>query len=299
MPTFRAYIFRAYRRVCGALRWCWRMRGRVVLLAVLLVALAAAYLYADYSRDTPETFYDDPVRQFKYGSTGGDRLAGIPEGIFKALPQLCPEYLPGKGWESLGFVFEEGMDRPVGTSKRYTLGFERIALNCAACHVGTYRETPQSKPVPVAGMPAHQLDLGGFTQFLTQCALDERFNPWQVVQAAERAGAHYSLRQRLLLEYVAVPAMKEALILARFRFRFLDHEVTPGPGRFTLPRTQHAPRQLEVLRQLDRSLFALEFLFDCEIRLALRRKRFDLVAGCRWKTCRVITLIVGLNPEAG
>ena len=26
--------------------------------------------------------------------------------------------------------------------------------------------------------------------------------------------------------------MKEALILARFRFRFLDHEVTPGPGRF-------------------------------------------------------------------
>ena len=143
------------------------MRGRVVLLAVLLVALAAAYLYADYSRDTPETFYDDPVRQFKYGSTGGDRLAGIPEGIFKALPQLCPEYLPGKGWESLGFVFEEGMDRPVGTSKRYNLGFERIALNCAACHVGTYRESAQSKPVPVAGMPAHQLDLGGFTQFLT------------------------------------------------------------------------------------------------------------------------------------
>ena len=81
-------------------------------------------------------------------------------------------------------------------------------------------------------MPAHRLDLGRFTQFLTQCALDERFNPWQVVQAAERTGARYSLRERLLLQYVTVPAMKEALILARFRFRFLDHEVTPGPGRF-------------------------------------------------------------------
>ena len=180
----------------------------------------------------PRNLFDDPVKQFKYGSTGGDRLAGIPEGIFKALPQLCPEYLPGKGWESLGFVFEEGMDRPVGTSKRYTLGFERIALNCAACHVGTYRETAQSKPLRSRACRRNQLDLGRFTQFLTQCALDERFNPWQVVQAAERAGAHYSLRQRLLLEYVAVPAMKEALILARFRFRFLDHEVTPGPGRF-------------------------------------------------------------------
>ena len=47
-------------------------------------------------------------------------------------------------------------------------------------------------------MPANRLDLGRFTQFLTDCALDERFNPWQVVQAAERAGAHYSLIDRLL-----------------------------------------------------------------------------------------------------
>ncbi|HEX3860217.1 MAG TPA: hypothetical protein VHY35_00820 [Stellaceae bacterium] len=219
-------------RLCAGLRYCWRMRRRFVTLALLLIVLAVAYLYADYSRDEPETFFDDPVRQFKYGSTGGDRLAGIPEGIFKALPQLCPEYLPGKGWESLGFIFEDGMDRPVGTSKRYSLGFERISLNCAACHAGTYRATPQSRPVVVAGMPAHRIDLGKLEQFLTQCALDEKFNPWQVVQAAERAGAHYSLRQRLLLEYVAVPAIKEALILARFRFRFLDREVTSGPGRF-------------------------------------------------------------------
>jgi mono/diheme cytochrome c family protein len=204
----------------------------VAVVAVLLLVLAGALLYADYSLDAAETFFDDPVKQFKYGSTGGDRLAGIPEGIFKALPQLCREYLPGEGWQSLGFIFEEGKDRPVGTSKRYNLGFERIALNCAACHVGTYRATPQSRPVIVAGMPAHRLDLARFTQFLTQCALDERFNPWQVVQAAEHAGVHYSLRQRLLLQYVAVPAMKEALILARYRFRFLDHEVTPGPGRF-------------------------------------------------------------------
>ena len=52
------------------------------------------------------------------------------------------------------------------------------------------------------------------------------------MQAAERAGAHYSLIDRLLLQYTAVPAMREALILARYRFRFLAHEVTPGPGRF-------------------------------------------------------------------
>ena len=120
------------------------MRWRILGLSVLAVVAAGAWLYYDYYRDVAEEHFDDPVKQFKYGSTGGDRLAGIPAGIFMALPQLCREYLPGEGWQSLGFVFEPGMDRPAGTSKRHSLGFDRIALNCAACHVGTYRETAQS-----------------------------------------------------------------------------------------------------------------------------------------------------------
>ncbi len=228
----RRALAAAIGNIAAVLRNVWRLRWRILGVAVLLLVAAAGYLYYDYHRDVAEEHFDDPLRQFKYGSTGGDRLAGIPAGIFKALPELCRDYLPGEGWQSLGFVFEPGMDRPAGTSKRRTLGFDRIALNCAACHVGTYRETPQSTPVVVAGMPANHIDLGRFTQFLTACALDERFNPWQVVQAAERTGEHYSLRDRLLLQYIAVPAMREALILARYRFRFLGHEATPGPGRF-------------------------------------------------------------------
>jgi hypothetical protein len=222
----------AWTRFRAVLQGVWAARWRILGFAVLAAVAVVIWLYYDYSRDVAEEHFDDPVKQFKYGSTGGDRLAGIPAGIFMALPQLCREYLPGEGWQSLGFVFEPGMDRPAGTSKRHSLGFDRIALNCAACHVGTYRETAQSRPVVVEGMPANRLDLGRFTQFLTDCALDERFNPWQVVQAAEQAGAHYSLIDRVLLQYVGVPAMREALILARYRFRFLDHEVTPGPGRF-------------------------------------------------------------------
>ncbi len=218
----------------------WRARWRIVLIAVAACAVFGVYLYVDYwYRDTAETFYDDPVRQFKYGSTGGDRLAGIPVGIFKALPILCRDYLPrradgqpGEGWEALGFITEPGMNRPVGTSKRRSLGFERIGLNCATCHVGTWRDESGGKPQIVTGMPAQRMDLAAFEKFLTACALDERFNPWQVIQAAERTGEHYSWFDRTLLQYVAVPAMKEAIILAKFRFRFLDHEVATGPGRF-------------------------------------------------------------------
>ena len=57
-----------------------------------------------------------------------------------------------------------------------------------------HRETPQSTPVVVAGMPANHIDLGRFAQFLTDCALDERFNPWQVVQAAEQPAKLFAAR---------------------------------------------------------------------------------------------------------
>ncbi|MFO1024715.1 MAG: hypothetical protein U1E70_05975 [Acetobacteraceae bacterium] len=225
----------------GALPWLlWRWRGRIVLLCIAAVLCFAAYLYVDYwYRDKPQAFFDDGARQFKYGSTGGERLAGIPVGIFKALPTLCRDYLPkkadgtpGEGWQSLGFLYEPGMDRPVGTSLRHSLGFDRISLNCAACHAGTWRDGPQGTAHIVPGMPAQRLDLVGFAKFVAACAMDERFNPWQVIQAAEQTGEHYTWFQRLLLRYTAVPAMREGLILVNYRFRFIDHETAAGPGRF-------------------------------------------------------------------
>ena len=115
--------WRAIETCAAVLRESGACAGAFVGVAVLLLSRPRAYLYYDYSpRCRRRAFFDDPVKQFKYGSTGGDRLAGIPAGIFKALPQLCRDYLPGEGWQSLGFVFEPGMDRPVGTSKRRSWG---------------------------------------------------------------------------------------------------------------------------------------------------------------------------------
>lgn len=216
-------------------RWLlllWQLAYAIIGGAILIIVIAAGVLYYEFSRDVPQAFYDDPVKQFKYGSTGGEILAGLPVGIFKAMPKLCADYLHGDSWEALGFVYEPGMDRPVGTSLRSSLGFDRIALNCATCHVGTYRADPQGKRIIVTGMPANRVDLGRFTRFIVDCVTDERFNPWQVEQAAEQTGERYGWLQRELLKYAVVPAMREAVLLVKDRFRFLNNEPTPGPGRF-------------------------------------------------------------------
>lgn len=225
-------------RLRTVLRRLWQICGAIVGVAILLTTIAVGFAYFEFSDGNPDAYFDnpnqpdDPVKQFKYGSTGGELIAGLPVGIFKALPAICPDYLPGPGWESLGFIYEKGMDRPIGTSRKRSIGFDRIALNCATCHAGTYREGLQSERVVVVGMPSHRMDLGSFTEFVTRCVLDQRFNPWQVIEAAEKTGEHYSWFKRLLIKYAVVPVMREAVLLLRGRFSFLKHEVEPGPGRF-------------------------------------------------------------------
>src|SRR5207302_7070828 len=127
-------------RLRTTLRRSWQIGCAIVGVAVLLTISAVGFVYFEFSEGNPDAYFDnpgqpdDPGKQFKYGSTGGELIAGLPFGIFKALPAICPDYLPGPGWESLGFIYEKGTDRPIGTSRKQSLGFDRIALNCATCH---------------------------------------------------------------------------------------------------------------------------------------------------------------------
>src|SRR5579863_7983956 len=89
-------------------RWLhclWRLAYAIVGGAILILVVTGL-LYFEFSRDTAEAFPNDPVKQFKYGSTGGDILAGLPVGIFKAMPKLCSDYLHGDSWEALGFIYD-------------------------------------------------------------------------------------------------------------------------------------------------------------------------------------------------
>jgi hypothetical protein len=62
-------------------------------LLVIVAVVAAIYLIARFTSDSTPA-YADNIEHFKYGSTGGERLTGIPYSVWMALPGLFPEYLP-------------------------------------------------------------------------------------------------------------------------------------------------------------------------------------------------------------
>src|SRR6185369_12006598 len=119
-----------------------------------------------------------------------------PLSVFTALPSICPEKLPG-GYASLGFVFEPNHALPIGVSRRRRLGIDQVGLNCAVCHTGTVRDSPDAEPRIVLGMPAHQLDLQRFVEFVLDCTLDNRLTTEAIVGRLPRSGP--SLTERVLL----------------------------------------------------------------------------------------------------
>lgn len=196
-------------------RWQHRVRRWVILIPLLLFALFALYLIHYFTSDRT-VFHADIQEHFKYGSIGSETggtvftpVGGVlpPYLVFKALPQVCPEKLPG-GYASLGFIFEPGHDLPIGVSRRWRLGVEQVGLNCAACHTGTVRESPASTPSIVLGMPAHQLDLERLFQFVLSCSLDDRLTADNVIYQAKAIGEHVSLMQAFLLKTVLVQRLK-------------------------------------------------------------------------------------------
>ncbi len=214
-------------------------------LVVFLTGLAAAGYFAwRLSRDTAETFAD-PVDQFKYGSTGGDRNFGIPYAMWEAMPTLFRDLMPegreDEGWAAFGFLYEDPADlppelrhpRPVGTSLRNNLGIDRIFLNCAGCHAGSVRTGPGGEQLIIAGMPSNTVDLSAFQGFLARAAVDERFSADRFLSEIDARGIELDLVNRFALKFVGIGMARERLLAIVDRFDdFVHNEPTFGPGRF-------------------------------------------------------------------
>ena len=133
----------------------------------LIIAAGLTYWYK-FHRNVPQPAWITATARdnFLYGSAGAERDAGIPYWIWLVLPRIFPEYLPYPGgYVALGMTWEEGKEMPAGFSKK-TVGYVRVAANCALCHAASYRSTPDATPEVVAAIPGHTIDFQPLLTFL-------------------------------------------------------------------------------------------------------------------------------------
>lgn len=219
-------------------RYLMRRRRRLLWILVLVVLLLAAWAIWRFGSDRPVT-YASAEDHFKYGSIGAEpggsltrAVGGLlpPEPIFAVLPEVCPDLLPG-GYASLGFLFEEGHDLPIGVSRRYRLGVDQVGLNCAVCHAGTVRASTDEEPRIVLGMPSHQLHLQDFFRFVLDCVLDPRFTPEMVLGKIEQAGIDLDPLDELLYRVAVIPRTREQTLQLQRRLRLIMGDEVTGWGR--------------------------------------------------------------------
>ncbi|MGH8531344.1 MAG: di-heme-cytochrome C peroxidase [Gammaproteobacteria bacterium] len=256
-------------KIRGCLRCLWKgFYMAVVVLAVALVLYAAIR----FIPESPVT-YKNMEDHFKYGSTRGDLVAGFPSWIWQAMPLVCadtlksvagdrlaPDYLDRvnnytsgegavpelerrelsrEGYKALGFIYEPGAneqerDFPIGTSQRRSLGFDRVFLNCAACHSSTVRKDPKDPGKVVLGMPANLFNLYDFEQFLFQCAKGERFNELNIIPEIKALGGDvgwFNLINEYLVYPITIWVMKDAIQFLEGITGFSALQPKWGPGR--------------------------------------------------------------------
>lgn len=178
--------------------------------------------------------YKSEQDHFYFGSIGSDISGGLPLKVIQVLPAMFPEYLP-KGatrhdYTSFGFIQKPGTTMPIGFSIRRRF-IDFTAINCGACHTGSVRESPDSEPMIIAGMPANTLDLRAFFQFLFDCARDPRFNVGEILAAMDRAGLAGPLDGPIFR--LVIPRLKNGLLERAEKLSFLFEPDYPpfGPGR--------------------------------------------------------------------
>ncbi|HVK55402.1 MAG TPA: hypothetical protein VM532_10285 [Burkholderiales bacterium] len=208
-----------------------------VLLALIFIPLVilAIALWSRFGGDVPVD-YTKIEDHFKYGSTGGEHETGFPYWIWQAMPQVCSEHLPGKGYASLGLIYEKGSDGkdkdlPVGVSKRRYQGVDRVFLNCAACHTSTVRDKPDSIARVISGMPANAFNIMAFETFFFRCGADPKFTASYLIPEMQRLGADLDLLDRYVVYPVAIAIMRDRVLTLAGRFKFVDTQPAWGPGR--------------------------------------------------------------------
>ncbi len=155
------------------------MRAIVTILLLIAVLAAVGWIWFGnrFPTDVPVT-YESDVEHFKYGSIGADTDNGLPTRIMEVLPTVFADLLPPDApadWTAFGFIIEPGRSMPIGFSER-TMRVPLSGMNCATCHTGVVRHSPDAEPELILAMGSTHLDLGEFFNFLFAAIEDPRYD---------------------------------------------------------------------------------------------------------------------------
>ena len=210
----------------GVIQRC--LAGFLALIVVLIL-----FAWFILLRPVAQPTTHDPLQIFDHGSIGNETQQGLPYWIWRVLPTLYPEYLPGNqdGYGSIGVYWVGGEELPVGFSKK-TLGvIPRVAPNCAFCHQGSYRLHADDPATFVASGPGTRVNIQGFIRFLAAIGRhSDRFTADKVM-AAITAIYDMPLWERMLYRYLLIPAVRSAFEAQATRFAWMDSRPDWGPGR--------------------------------------------------------------------
>ncbi|NOT25821.1 MAG: cytochrome c [Acidobacteria bacterium] len=202
----------------------------VVAVGLVFVAVATFVVYDRLLREAPAPVFESDEEHFLYGSIGNESTDGIPYWVWLVLPRVFPDLLPGPGgYSTLGLLSKDGNDLPLGFSK-VTIGYPRVAMNCAFCHVGSVRAEPGDLPTIVPGAPAHQVAAQRYTRFLMAAASDGRFTAANILGEINR-NYRLSAVDRLLYRFIIIPETRARLLRLKEQTAWMDGRPDWGHGR--------------------------------------------------------------------
>ena len=203
-------------------------------LAALIAGATLVGAFAAACQSSRIDAQGDILEHFKYGAIGTEGRVGVPYWMFRVLPIVFADKLPnrpGTGYEKLGFIYEDPQRaRPIGVTSGGGFG-DLSGLNCATCHVGSYRESPSGPRRIVLGMPAHQMDLQGYARFLTAAANDPRFTAATLVAAIEKVNPQFGFVEKLAYRFFIVNRAKSVILERQKDNAWFDVRPPQGPGR--------------------------------------------------------------------
>lgn len=205
-----------------------------VAAVVVLGGVGVLWARSFMNRNRVPVTYPDIAEHFKYGSIGTEKRLGVPAPLFDLFPvmfaDLLPGDRPGQGYEKLGFLYEPGHKRPIGTTLR-ELPVPIVGLNCAACHTGTMRDMPGGERRFLFGASSVNFDIVAYFRFLLAVAQDPRFTTDKLLEGIKQQDPEFGFIDSVLYRYVVLPEVEKTFKSFVTQYAWLNTRPPPGPGR--------------------------------------------------------------------